>query len=137
MKVFISHARKDHELADEVAKGLRELGHTVVTGGGMDPETPWTRQLEDCNAMIALLHATSYQSQWVKREIDFGLGYEGFRGRFLPVLVGRGFEEAHTSIPWILKSLGNIQLRGRGDIEKNARAIVDGFELMLREGEHE
>ena len=134
MKVFISHARKDYGLADEVARLLRERGHKVVTGGGMDPGTPWERQLEDCDAMIALLHSTSYQSHWVKREIEFGLSNERFRGRFLPVLVGRGFEEAHTNIPWILKSLQHRQLRERADIERNASKIAKSFEVMLRKG---
>ena len=134
MNVFVSHLRKDSELADKVAAKLRRRGYGVVTGGSVGPGDSLSAQLEKCDAMIALLPPTSYQSRWVREEVEFGLSHHRFQGRFLPVLIGDGFDDAHTSVPWILKSLDHVRLKGTGSTARNASRIVDRFERMVRPG---
>ena len=131
MKVFISHARNDAELALAVSERLSDLGHTAIRGATAEPGTSLIDQLETCSAMIALLRPTSYRSHWVKKEIEFGLSHSRFRKRFLPVFVGKGFADASVSIPWILKLLEPLKLSRSQAPKRNATHIVREFERRL------
>jgi hypothetical protein len=105
MKVFISHAAKDRQFADKLARTLTEHGLTVVYPvSDLLPGDNWllkvSRALNEANAMVVLLSPDAVASPGVLSEIEHAISSSRFRGRLVPVMLRRT-----TDYPWILKRL--------------------------------
>ena len=128
MKIFLSYARHDRELANRLVKQLEHKGHKV-----WDPErellpgAEWTaslrRALADSDAMVLLLSPDSAESRWVTYELEYALSAKHLSGRLIPVLV-----RPTKNLPWILHELQMI--RGSDDVAKISRQITDRLALQ-------
>lgn len=131
MKVFLSYAQSDREVARELAMHLEEAGHKVWFADdalfpGQNIALEVGKALNKAEAVVVLLSPQALKSDWVRQEIEFALGAPQFRGRLIPVIV-----KPTVDIPWILKKLPIVKL-GKS-IEETSREIGDyikhGFEL--------
>lgn len=140
MKIFISHARNDTRLARAVSQLLLEHGHTVWSAEMLpasgDVRLAVESALNECEAMIVVLRPHSYQSSWVKLEVEHALSDENYKGRLLPVFVGTDFDSSPKKTPWILTTLKHLALPNPDDVEANARKVVDEFAKLYPEGHH-
>ncbi|UVT14677.1 MAG: toll/interleukin-1 receptor domain-containing protein [Nitrospira sp.] len=128
MKIFLSYARHDRELAGRLAKQLEHKGYEV-----WDPEREllpggeWTaslkRALADSDAMVLLLSPDSAESRWVTYELEYALSAKHLSGRLIPVLA-----RPTKNLPWILRELQMI--RGSDDVAKMSRQIADRLALQ-------
>jgi len=113
MRVFLSYARADKELAKKLGDQLAGKGFDVWDPGReILPGDNWALKLGDAlemsDAVVVILSPDSVQSESVQREIQFALGDPKKQGRLFPVLARRA-----TQVPWILKKL-KILDAGRG-----------------------
>jgi len=96
--VFISHAKKDADLASDLAQRLREAGQQVITVENLAPGEDWVtganRALESSDEVIALLTDNSVASPWVMQEVGAAVS---LRKHITPVVVGS------PEVPKILK----------------------------------
>lgn len=138
MKVFISHARNDAILARAVYNELLKYGHTVKLAGTLETaigiQEAVQTALDECRAMIVLLNPHSYQSLWVKFEVEYALSAENYKKRLLPVFVGTGFDSAPKKTPWILTALRHINLPHPADVKDNAKKVVKEFQKVIQPG---
>lgn len=104
MNVFISHAPVDRPFAASLAKTLRRGGLNPWYDAELDPGNNWPleigKALDQAEAMIVLLSPEAVASDWVRREIEFGISSPRFKDRLIPVLVRRT-----KDVPWILGEL--------------------------------
>jgi hypothetical protein len=128
MKVFLSYAQSDREIAGEQAAHLEEVGHSVwFADNALFPGENWALEaLNESEAMVVLLPPQAMKSDWVRQEIEFALGAPQYRGRLIPVIV-----KPTPNIPWILKKLPTVRMSKC--TAEAAREIADyvehGFEL--------
>ena len=66
------------------------------------------RALRESEAMVVLLTPDALRSSWVRWEIEYALGEQGYRKRLIPVLVGD--PKILEDVPWILRHLQMINL---------------------------
>lgn len=114
MKVFISHAYQDKDLAKRVAESLRESGFQVWDESQVLPGDIIAEQLADAlktaNAMVVLLTPDAVESTWVRSEISYALGNLEFKDRLIPVVAAPPEVLPYERIPWVLKKLQMINL---------------------------
>ena len=131
MKVFLSHAESDCEVARKLAAGLREAGHRVWSAEDkLFPGDNWALQigkaLEESEAMVVLISPQAMKSAWVRREIEFALGTPQYRGRLIPVII-----KPTAEMPWILKKFPQVRIGPH--LDEACREIDEyirhGFEL--------
>ncbi|MCW5553300.1 MAG: toll/interleukin-1 receptor domain-containing protein [Verrucomicrobiae bacterium] len=131
MKVFLSSAESDREVARELASRLEDAGHIVwFADDTLFPGENWAlevgKALNESEALVVLLSPQAMKSDWVRKEIEFALGARQYRGRLIPVMV-----KPTADIPWILKRFPIVRLN-KG-IAEAARQVADyvehGFEL--------
>jgi hypothetical protein len=131
MKVFISYAASDRDVARELAEHLELEGHSVwYPDGSLYPGDNWAlevgKALGRSEAMVVLLSPQAMKSDWVRRDIEFAFSTVKYRGRLIPVMV-----KPTTDLPWILKKLPLVRL-SKGIVHA-AREVADyvehGFEL--------
>ena len=131
MKVFLSYAASDREVAKKIASRLEATGHDVWSADdalfpGDNAALEVGKALEKSEAMVVLISPQAMKSEWVRREIEFALGAPQFRGRLIPVVV-----KPTADIPWILKKLPIVRLGKH--LAETTREIGDfikrGFEL--------
>lgn len=138
MNIFISHARNDKRLARAVSEELVKHGHTVKSvetiEAGTEIQSAVESALNECQAMIVLLNPHSYQSPWVKLEVEHALSDENYKGRLLPVLVGSGFDSPPKKTPWILTALKHLVLPNPKDVWGNAKRVVKEFRRIVGSG---
>ena len=112
MKVFISHAYSDEQLAQKVAAILQEAGLEVWDAmREILPGDNWAQHvsnaLQESEAMVVLLTPDAVRSEWVRREmrwnIEYALGEIRFRSRLIPVVAGDPDILNTESVPWILR----------------------------------
>jgi hypothetical protein len=106
MSIYLSHARKDSDLALQLAKRLKHEGLTVL-----HPETDfasgenWAKEigeaLDSSDFMVFLLTPGAMQGDWMRKDVEFALGSKKYDGRVYSVLVGPTME-AGNDVPWIL-----------------------------------
>ena len=106
MKVFISYADQDMEVAKQLASELRNAGYEVWNPEkellpGDDYRIEENKARKRSLAMIVLLSAASLRTDRVREDINFALGSLQFCNRLIPIQVGSVSPE---SIPWILKT---------------------------------
>ena len=127
MKVFISHADADADLAKRVADTLKKSGFQVWDAGDNSQVLPgdnWgeklAQALEESNAMVILLTPNSVKSPNVTYELSFALGNRNYEGRVIPVLAVPPEQLPMDQIPWIL---GRFQMIHLPDEERDGQAI--------------
>lgn len=122
MRVFISHRREDHRIAEAIGSRLGNRGYQVWTGSDLIPGENWWRAkgqaLDRSDAMIVLLTPESVKSEWLRNDIGFALGSPKYRDRLIPV-VTKGTKE----IPWILKRLRQLPYDA-ADPQKTVKLIT-------------
>ena len=131
MKVFLSYAQSDREVARNLATHLEEAGHKVWFADnalfpGQNIALEVGKALEKSEAMVVLLSPQALKSGSVQQEIGFALGAEQFRGRLIPVMV-----KPTADVPWILKRFPIVKL-GKSIVETSHEIgdyIKHGFEL--------
>lgn len=115
MKVFISHAHTDELLVKKVTAVLEQAGLEVWDDTReIMPGDNWAdkvaQALQESEAMVVLLTPDALRSSWVRWEIEYALGEQGYRKRLIPVLVGDPEELPQEDVPWILRHLQMITL---------------------------
>ena len=129
MRVFLSYAESDREVARELATRLEEAGHRVWFADSA-PGEDWNfrvrEALNEAEALVVLLSPKAMKSDWVRKEIEFALGALQFRGRLIPVMV-----RPTSDIPWILKKFPIVRLnKGMAEASSQVADYVEhGFEL--------
>jgi len=128
MKVFISHASTDAQLARQVADALRASGFNVWDDTQVYPGENWAAQaaqaLQESDAMVVLLTPDSLRSPNVNSEVGFALGQRSYKGRLIPVLVGSPEQLSLQDIPWILKQFQVIHLSAPEGDDNSLQQIV-------------
>ena len=129
MKVFINHAHTDEPLVKKVVTVLEEAGLEVWDDTReIMPGNHWTdkvaQALQESEAMVVLLIPDALRSSWVRRDIEYALGEQGYRERLIPVLVGDPQELPKEDVPWILRHLQMIKLAEHDKEEEGIRQIA-------------
>src|SRR5438552_3982352 len=93
MKVFLSHARKDAELARKLAARLTRAGFKVwLSEDQIAPGENWAtktgKALEASELMVILLTPRSMESDSVRQNIEFALGSKKYERRLFSVFIG-------------------------------------------------
>jgi TIR domain len=127
MKVFLSHARKDAALAHKLAGRLGRAGFSVWNSEAeVAPGDNWAKKignaLEESELMVILLSPGALESDWLRQDIEFGLGAKKFEGRLFSVFVGPTLE-AGKDMPWILLKLPHIQIGSESDFAEAVKGI--------------
>jgi uncharacterized membrane protein YhaH (DUF805 family) len=85
--VFISYSREDRPRADQVARGLQEMGLDVFWDNEIPPGHTWADYIEEklvnTAVVIVLWSQHSVKSQWVREEARMGRE----KSRLIPVLL--------------------------------------------------
>lgn len=131
MKVFLSYAESDRQVAKEIASQLEAGGHDVWSADnalfpGENAALEAGKALDKAEAMVVLISPQAMKSVWVRREIEFALGAAQYRGRLIPVIV-----KPTADIPWILKKFPSVRI-GKHMAEAGreiAEYVKHGFEL--------
>jgi TIR domain len=127
MRVFLSYAKPERELARELATLLTKAEFDVCDPmQDLGPGDNWPLKigeaLEKSRAMVVLLSPDALKSDLVRHAIEFALGSTNYEHRLIPVVV-RPTED----IPWILRKLPLVRLgKSRAEV---ARHIVDQLQL--------
>jgi signal recognition particle subunit SEC65 len=132
MKVFISYAAANENLATEIAKALKQNGLDVwVFQDEVMPGDNWAAKiaqgLEEADAIVVLLTPESLRSRDVRHDIDYALGKKSLNGRLIPVWVGSQDSVPDESFPWILRRLKMINLSGNEQNEEGFRQITQAL----------
>lgn len=134
-RVFLSYARRDQELAKEIAEVLNEQGlrfwHEKQLDVGADWEKEISRALKTSDSMIAILNPHSFSSSWVRTELEYALFNEKYKNRLLPVLIGGEAHDAFARLPWILTRMHFLRLSKR-PTRASALRVVDAFIALLK-----
>ena len=106
MNIYISHARKDYDLALKLAARLEGEGITVLHPElEPTPDENWAmklgKSLENADFMVFLLTPGAFEADLLRKDFEFALGSKRFEGRVFSVVVGASLETG-KDIPWIL-----------------------------------
>jgi hypothetical protein len=129
MKVFISYACEDRELAKRLSRWLEGAGFDVwLDESNILPGDNWAEKvsqaLKESQAMVVLVSPTAMDSKWVRHEIEFALGAKEYSGRLVPVFVGPRDKIPEDRLPWILRRLKGIELTNQAE-EESLREIAE------------
>jgi hypothetical protein len=121
MKIFISHASEDRELASQLAVELRSSGFDVwldsMVFPGDNVYEKMAEALRDSDALVALLSPGSLKSDWFKHDISFALGKADFKDRLILALAAPRDEIGMDRIPGVLNRLPMIDVANLGPKE--------------------
>jgi hypothetical protein len=105
MRVFISHAKSDAQLADRLRSRLALAGLDVWDDQAYPGEN-WALKmgeaLADSDVLVALVTRNAVESGRLTEDVQFALTAGRYRGRVIPVIVDHPTYEAGKDIPWIL-----------------------------------
>ena len=127
MNIYLSHARKDSELALQLASRLKGEGLSVLhPETGIAPGENWAKEigkaLERSEFMVFLLTPGALQADWVRKDVEFALGSKKYEGRVYSVFVG-STPEAGKEMPWILMKLPHRQVKSVKNFDEVAKEI--------------
>lgn len=130
-RVYISHTSGDKAIAQAVATELRKNDIDVWSDEkSLSLGDAWaevvTSALDSSDAIIAILSKHSYSSSWVRSELENALFNEKFKGKFLPVLIGKDKAEL-SRLPWVLSKISHLQLSPNDSPAVLAKKIVHEF----------
>ena len=115
MKVFISYASVDSELARRVADVLRASGFQVWDNSQILPGDNWgaklAEALQDSEAMVVLLTPNSLRSPNIQFEVGYALGNKDYKDRVIPVIAAPPDQLPNEDIPWVLNRFQVIHLK--------------------------
>jgi hypothetical protein len=136
MKVFLSHARKDGDLARQLADRLARGGFEVWNSQDeVAPGDNWAKKvgaaLDDSELMVILLTPGALESDWLRQDIEFALGTKRFEGRVFSVFVGPTLQ-AGKDMPWILLKLPHHQVESSKDFD----AVVKRIRMLRTDSSH-
>ena len=128
MKVFISYAHADQDVARRVTQSLRKNGLSVWSSEEeIVPGDNWAAKMaqgiEEAEAIVVLLSPSALSSRFVRSEIDYALGKKELKGKLIPVWLSAEDSTQQESFPWILRHLQIIQL-------PDGEQDEDGFKLI-------
>ena len=122
MKVFLSYANRDRDLAKDLASRLSDAGFEVwyadahaLPGDNLPLKTG--EALEQADAMVVLISPEAAHSEGVRQEINYALASPNYAGRLLPVIV-----QDTEDIPWILRTFNQVRA-GKDRAEVSRRVI--------------
>jgi hypothetical protein len=115
MKIFISHAAQDKELASQLADQLSQAGFTVWNATQeIAPGDNWAKEtgraLDEADVMVALITPGALRSESLLGDIRYGLTSNKFEHRLIPVLVRHITFVAGEDVPWILLKMNPVYL---------------------------
>ncbi len=131
MRVFLSYARKDADLARQFAARLEADGRFNVwlADEEVAPGDNWAEKtgkaLKESEWMVILLTPSAFRSDSLRSDIEYALASKKFEGRFFSVFVGPTLE-AGKDMPWILLKLPHRQIessREFNEVVKEIRAL--------------
>jgi hypothetical protein len=127
MKVFLSYARKDSELARRLAELRRHVGFIVwLAEEEITLGDNWAKKigkaLDDSDWMVILLSPGALQSDSLRQDIEFVLGSKKYADRVFSVFVG-STREARKYVPWILLELPHRQVESAKEFAGVVREI--------------
>jgi hypothetical protein len=138
-QVFLSHTRKEGQLAEAVTRLLESEGCSVwydrEIRPGLEWETEIRKALENSDSMIAILSPHAYSSSWVREELKYALFEERFNNKFLPVLIGEESIDGFNRLPWILTKLQFLKISPKDSHDKNAKRIIESFKKLMKREE--
>jgi len=119
MKVFLSYASEDRNVASVIADALRDEGHDVY------PSANWPKDLgaalKRAEAFVVLLSPAAVGSPYVGEEIKLALVAERLEERVIPVVLSPS-----TKVPWILQTMRPIAFKS------NARTAAELIHRRLQ-----
>jgi hypothetical protein len=133
MKIFISYAREDGQLASQLADQLQRAGFSVwVDARNILPGDNWAKEmglaLEESDVMVALISKGAMQSESLRRDVQYALTAKNYDHRLIPVLVGYVTFEAGEDVPWILLKMDPIYVESGstefGEVVQRVGAIA-------------
>ncbi len=116
MKVFISYARQDNELAKRVRDELVGAGFRVWNDDEVIyPGDNWAlkigQALENSDAMVVLVTPNALASDSLRYDVQFALTSKNYGNRVIPVFAGLPkVLKAGEDVPWILLRLNPVDL---------------------------
>ncbi len=119
MKVFLSYASEDRDVAQRVAQSLRQQGHDVYPAAGWPQDVG--AALGRAEAFVVMLSPAALGSPFVNQEIKVALISERLQNRLIPVVL-----KASTQIPWILRTMRPIKAAA------NATALAKAVNQRLQ-----
>lgn len=128
MKIYLSHASKDVNLAYPLAQQLRTRGFSVwVSDEEITPGDNWAKKtgkaLDESELMVILLTAGAMKSDRVRRDIEYAIGSMKFKDRVYSVFVGSK-RQAAKDTPSILLKLPHRQVESADDFVDVAQDIL-------------
>ncbi len=132
MKVFISYADTDREVAQRVTQSLKADGLSVWSDEDeVFPGDNWAAKVaqgvEEADAIVALLTPESLHSRSVRSDINYALGKKALKDKLIPVWLGGEDSAQQESFPWILRHLPMIQLLDNEQDEVGFKRIADAL----------
>jgi hypothetical protein len=128
MKVFISHAEEDQDLAEALTSSLMKEGfdvwrpdHDVFPGDNLAEKV--AQAIKTSEAMVIVYSPEAERSPSVGYEIQYALGSLRYKNRVVTVVKGKSVEP-----PWILTRLPLVHISKR-DSGEAARQVAE----LLRE----
>lgn len=136
MQVFISHSRKDRELALRLTRQLKDVGidvwnfyDEVLPGDNWAEEMG--RGLQSSDVMIVLFPQSADENPYLQQEVQFALTSGNYRGRVIPVLRGAKDRQKRTDVPWVLHRLEAVNL---GDSPRDLSPVVRRVQAVAGAG---
>jgi len=135
MKVFISYAGADRDLAKRVANALRHAGMSVwFFDDEIQPGENWAAQLAQglatAETLVSLLSPQALASRMVRHDLDFALGNSHLAGKLVPVWCGPAASLESADFPWILHRLKLLQLPVNEPQEEAVQRIVQAVQAL-------
>lgn len=129
MKVFISYADTDREVAQRVTQSLKADGLSVWSDDdevlpGDNRAAKVAQGVEEADAIVALLTPEALHSRAVRSDISYALGKKELQGKLIPVWLSEEDVAQQESFPWILRHLQLIQLPNSEQDEAGFKRIA-------------
>lgn len=134
MKVFISHAYADAELARRVAEVLEASGFQTWDESRILPGDNWGEKigeaLRESEAMVVLLTPNSLHYSHVSHEISYALGDTAYKDRLIPVIAAPPGQLPEGEIPWVLRldRFHTIRLPDKDQDEESLKKIAHALQ---------
>jgi hypothetical protein len=134
MKIFLSHATKDRELAQKLAERLGREGFAVWNAEEqIAPGDNWAKvigkALDESDLMVILLTPGAMESEFLRKDIEFAISTKKYEGRVFSVFVGPA-NKASGSVPWILLKLPYRQVESAQQLGRAVRQILHHSERI-------
>jgi hypothetical protein len=140
MKIFISHAAEDRELASQLADQLSQAGFAVWNATQeIAPGDNWAKEtglaLDESDLLVALITRGALKSESLRGDIQYGLTSKKFERRLIPVLVGYTTVVVDQDVPWILLRTDPIFIypASRASEEQGFKEVVNRVREIARQ----